>query len=157
MRSTGYGIIKVGERKQLSVIDYGCIKNAASLTHSQCLLAIYKKIATLIDEHRPVAAAVEGIIYVQNRSIAIGMGAARGAALVALAEGEIPVHEYPAKSVKKAATGFGSAQKRQVGFMMRALLSLRETPPPDAADALAIALTHVQLNKVAVTGTGRTI
>ena len=72
------------------------------------------------------------------------MGSARGAALLALAQAGLPIYEYAPKRVKAAATGRGGAQKTQVSFMMRALLGLTENPPSDAADALAIALTHAQ-------------
>ena len=72
------------------------------------------------------------------------MGAARAAALLAAAEAGLPVYEYAPSRVKSAATGQGGAKKAQVGFMMRALLALTKNPPADAADALAVALTHAQ-------------
>lgn len=102
----------------------------------------------LILEYRPEEAAMEGVIYVQNTRTAIALGGARGAAMAAIGEASLPLFEYPAKSVKKAVTGTGAAQKNQVGFMMRALLGLRETPGPDEADALAIAMAHAQAREV---------
>jgi crossover junction endodeoxyribonuclease RuvC len=92
---------------------------------------------------------VEGVIYLQNFQTAITLGAARGAALLAFAEAGLPIFEYAPRRVKSASTGRGGAQKAQVGFMMRAMLGLTENPPPDAADALAIALTHAQNSGVA--------
>ena len=87
---------------------------------------------------------MEGIIYVQSHLTAITMGAARAAALIAAADHGLPVYEYAPRKVKMAVVGNGNADKSQVAFMVRALLGLSETPPPDAADALAIALAHLQ-------------
>jgi crossover junction endodeoxyribonuclease RuvC len=88
--------------------------------------------------------AVEGIIYVQSHQTAISMGAARAAALIAAADHGLAIYEYAPRKVKMAVVGKGTAVKSQVAFMVRALLGLAETPPPDAADALAIALAHLQ-------------
>ena len=80
----------------------------------------------------------------QSHRTAITLGAARGAAILAAAERGIPVFEYSPREVKQAVVGRGGAEKTQVAFMVRALLGLTETPPPDAADALAIGLTHLR-------------
>jgi crossover junction endodeoxyribonuclease RuvC len=143
LRSTGYGIIHADGR-QLRAIAFGVIKNADKVIPSRCLIAIHDQITDLLQLHKPDAAAVEGIIYLQNFQTAITLGSARGAALLAFAEAGLAIYEYAPKRVKAAATGRGGAQKAQVSFMMRALLGLTENPPPDAADALAIALTHAQ-------------
>jgi crossover junction endodeoxyribonuclease RuvC len=143
LRSTGYGIISV-EGRTLSALAYGVIENPARIIPSRCLVAIHQRITDLLQQYRPDAAAVEGIIYLQNYQTAITLGSARGAALLALAEAGLPIYEYAPRRVKSAATGRGGAQKAQVGFMMRAMLGLTENPPPDAADALAIAMTHAQ-------------
>jgi crossover junction endodeoxyribonuclease RuvC len=143
LRSTGYGIIAVDGR-QTKALAYGVIKNADKLLPSRCLVAIHEQVTDLIQKHKPDAAAVEGIIYLQNYQTAITLGSSRGAALLAFAQAGLPVFEYAPRRVKAAATGRGGAQKAQVGFMMRAMLGLTENPPPDAADALAIALTHAQ-------------
>jgi crossover junction endodeoxyribonuclease RuvC len=147
LRCTGYGIIRV-EGRDLRALAYGTIKNPDRLTPSRCLVAIHQRVADLLQEHKPDAAAVEGVIYLQNFQTAITLGSARGAALLAFAEAGLPIYEYAPKRVKAAATGRGGAQKAQVGFMMRAMLGLTENPPPDAADALAIALTHAQNNGI---------
>jgi crossover junction endodeoxyribonuclease RuvC len=80
------------------------------------------------------------------------MGAARGASLAAVGLAGIPIYEYAPRKVKLAVVGKGNAQKQQVAFMIRALLGLTETPPDDAADALAIALAHIQAAEFAKTG-----
>ena len=143
LRSTGYGIIAT-EGRQMHALAYGVIKNSDKLIPSRCLVAIHQQITDLLQQYKPDAAAVEGIIYLQNFQTAITLGSARGAALLAMAEAGLPIYEYAPRRVKAAATGRGGAQKAQVGFMMRALLGLTENPPPDAADALAVALTHAQ-------------
>ena len=143
LRSTGYGIIQV-EGRNTRVLAFGVIKNSPKIVPSRCLVAIRREVCDLVQEYQPDAAAVEGVIYLQNFQTAITLGAARGAALLALAEAGLPIYEYAPKRVKAAATGHGGAQKAQVSFMMRALLGLTENPPADAADALAIALTHAQ-------------
>ena len=143
LRNTGYGIIQV-EGRQLHALAYGIIKNPDKIIPSRCLISIHQQVTDLIQEYQPDVAAVEGIIYLQNYQTAVTLGSARGAALLAFAQAGLPIYEYAPKRVKAAATGKGGAQKAQVGFMMRAMLGLTENPPPDAADALAIALTHAQ-------------
>jgi crossover junction endodeoxyribonuclease RuvC len=143
LRSTGYGIVRV-EGRDLRALGYGVIKNADKLTPSRCLETIHREVSTLLSQHKCDAAAVEGVIYLQNVQTAITLGAARGAALLAMAQAGLPIYEYAPRRVKAAATGRGGAQKAQVAFMMRALLGLTENPPHDAADALAIAVTHAQ-------------
>ena len=98
----------------------------------------------MIEKWQPDEVAVEGIIYVQSHRTAISMGAARAAALIAAADRSLPIFEYAPRKVKQAIVGKGSADKSQVAFMVRALLGLDETPPHDAADALAIGLAHLQ-------------
>ena len=143
IRGTGYGIIDVTGNK-LTPVAFGTIPNPVSRSPEASLLNIVETLRDVIREHRPEQAAIEKIIFVQSVRVAIIMGTARGAALVALAEAGLPVSEYPAKLIKMAATGRGGAQKQQVGFMMRVLLNLKTTPGPDEGDALAIALTHAR-------------
>jgi crossover junction endodeoxyribonuclease RuvC len=150
LRSTGYGIIAV-EGRTTRALAYGVIRNADKIVPSRCLVAIHQQVTDLVQEYQPDSAAVEGIIYLQNYQTAITLGSARGSAILALAQAGLPIFEYAPRRVKAAATGRGGAQKAQVGFMIRAMLGLTETPPPDAADALAVALTHAQNTGVRVT------
>lgn len=153
LRNTGYAVIeqlnpaaegrpRLPQQARYRALTYGVIRNPAALRPSQCLVAIRRELAALIEEHQPAVCAIESVIYVQSFKTAITLGAARGAALLAAAERDLPIHEYPPKRVKQAVVGRGSASKDQVAFMMRALLGLSETPPSDAADALAIGLAH---------------
>jgi len=153
LRNTGYGIIEADGKSGLSVVHYGVISSPKESLPSLCLLEIYRGLRTVIENARPEAAAVEGIIFVQSHRTAITMGAARAAAILALTEAGLPIFEYAPRRVKSAATGQGGAKKGQVGFMMRALLGLKENPPADAADALAVALTHAQSREGLTQGT----
>ncbi|SDT93932.1 Holliday junction endonuclease RuvC [Verrucomicrobium sp. GAS474] len=158
LRNTGYGLIDTraaapGSGRAGGMVAFGVIRTGKEALPSECLRLIAAGLREVIALHKPDVAAVEGIIFVQSHRTAITMGAARGAALVALAEAGVPVYEYAPTRVKAAATGGGGAKKAQVGFMMRALLGLSENPPADAADALAIALTHAQTKPGLTTGT----
>ena len=119
---------------------------------SSCLVAIRDRLAELIREYTPDCCALEAVIYVQSYKTAIILGAARGAAILAAAEKGLPVFEYSPKRIKQSAVGRGGAGKNQVAFMVRALLGLTETPDADAADALAIALTHLRIDEAAARG-----
>lgn len=155
LRSTGYGLVREGdpaEGGKLQALAYGQIVNKPALRPSSCLLAIREQLGDLIAQHQPHAVAVEGVIYVQSVKTAIMLGAARGAALLAAAHYGLEIHEYAPKRVKQSVTGNGAAEKPQVAFMVRALLGLTETPQADAADALAIAITHLRMRKAANLG-----
>jgi crossover junction endodeoxyribonuclease RuvC len=146
LRHTGYGVIETQGTK-MTLVEYGVITNKPAIRHTDCLKQIYQQLKARLEISLPEEAAVEGIIYAQNTLTAITLGAARGAALLALAEANLTIFEYAPRLIKVASTGYGGAQKQQVGFMIRAMLGLRETPPPDAADALAVAITHAQNSK----------
>jgi crossover junction endodeoxyribonuclease RuvC len=143
LRNTGVAILD-GNNGKPRAIYYGTIHNRAALASSSCLVAIRDRLAELIQEHEPESCALESVIYVQSYRTAIQLGAARGAAILAAAERGLPVFEYAPKRIKQATVGQGGAAKNQVAFMVRALLGLTETPDADAADALAIGLTHLR-------------
>ena len=143
LRNCGVAIVD-GENGKSRALFFGTIHNPSSLKSSACLVAIRDQLAGLIREHEPDCCALEAVIYVQSYKTAILLGAARGAAILAAAESGLPVFEYAPRRIKQATVGTGTAKKNQVAFMMRALLGLTETPDPDSADALAIALTHLR-------------
>jgi crossover junction endodeoxyribonuclease RuvC len=143
LRNTGVAILEAHNGKT-KALYYGTIHNRAALASSSCLVAIRDRLAELIHEHEPESCALESVIYVQSYRTAIQLGAARGAAILAAAERGLPVFEYAPKRIKQATVGQGGAAKNQVAFMVRALLGLTETPDADAADALAIGLTHLR-------------
>jgi crossover junction endodeoxyribonuclease RuvC len=143
LRNTGWSILEKNGR-DLTAIAYGVISNPAKLLHSGCLVAIREQLSDVIREHRPTVCAIESTIYVQSFKTAIVLGTARAACLIAAAEHGLAIYEYAPREVKQAAVGRGAAQKDQVAFMIRSMLRLKETPPPDAADALAVGITHFQ-------------
>src|SRR5213595_3168011 len=153
LRNCGVAIVD-RENGKSRALFFGTIHNATSLKSSACLVAIRDRLAQLIREHEPDCCALEAIIYVQSYKTAILLGAARGAAILAAAEKGLPVFEYAPTRIKQATVGRGGAGKTQVAFMVRALLGLTETPDADAADALAIGLTHLRAQEGAARGIG---
>ena len=143
IRNTGYAVLE-GDPRKPAVLAYDVISIPAKLIQSAALAAVRMHLANVIRKYHHDEVAVEGIIYVQSHLTAISMGAARAAALIAAADHGLPVYEYAPRKIKMAVVGNGNADKSQVAFMVRALLGLAETPPPDAADALAIAIAHLQ-------------
>ncbi len=143
LRKSGVAVID-SDGGKFRALHFGVIHNPAALTMSSCLVAIHDRLAELIHQHEPDCCALEAVIYVQSHKTAITLGAARGAAILAAAGRGLSIFEYAPKRIKQATVGNGSADKSQVAFMVRALLSLTETPGPDAADALAIGLTHLR-------------
>ena len=151
LRNTGVAIVDANNGKPHSIY-FGTIHNKSAMRPSSCLVCIRDRLAELIREHGPDCCALESVIYVQSHKTAILLGAARGAAILAAAENGLPVFEYPPTRIKQATVGRGGAGKNQVAFMVRALLGLTETPGSDAADALAIGLTHVRAQETAQMG-----
>ena len=159
LRNTGVAIVETNGGGKFRALHYSVIHNSAALPMSACLVAIRERLADLIQVHQPDCCALESVIYVQSYKTAITLGAARGSAIMAAAERGLPVFEYAPKRIKQATVGNGSADKAQVAFMVRALLGLIESPKADAADALAIGLTHLRAQEVERFGltTGRRI
>jgi crossover junction endodeoxyribonuclease RuvC len=151
LRNTGVAIVDTNNGKPCALY-FGTIHNRNSLPSSSCLVAIRDRLSELIREHEPDSCALESVIYVQSYKTAILLGAARGAAMLAAAENGLPVFEYAPTRIKQATVGRGGAGKNQVAFMVRALLGLTETPDADAADALAIGLTHLRSAETARLG-----
>ncbi len=143
VRNTGYAVLE-GDARTPKVLDFGVITIPQVHAQSVALAAVHTHLSNLMKKWQPDEIAVEGIIYVQSHKIAISMGAARAAAMIAAADHGLKVYEYAPRKVKMAVVGKGTADKAQVAFMVRALLQLSETPPADAADALAIGMAHMQ-------------
>lgn len=139
-RLTGYGIIDVSTPTPAYVAS-GCIRLQAD-DLAQRLAQIYAGITEVIAVHRPGEFAIEQVFMANNADSALKLGQARGTAIVCAANHGLPVSEYGPRQIKQAVTGTGAADKRQVQHMVTAILGLDGTPQADAADALAIALTH---------------
>jgi crossover junction endodeoxyribonuclease RuvC len=143
LRNTGYAVVEAA-LPRARALAYGVIRNGPKLKQSACLVAIRSAIDQIIKEFKPVECAMESVIYVQSYRTAILLGAARAASIIAAAEHKLPIFEYPPKRVKQAVVGRGAAQKQQVVYMIQTMFQLKEAPPHDAADALALGLTHLQ-------------
>ena len=140
-RITGYAIIDT-TADQARYIDAGCVRAGAGAMPDR-LAAIFAGLTRVIELHRPEVMAIEQVFVARSADSALKLGQARGAAIVAAVNASIPVVEYAARRVKLAVTGTGAATKEQVAHMVTTLLRLTQTPSADAADALAIALCHV--------------
>ena len=126
----------------LRAIDYGCLTTSADLPLPERLVLIHDHVAELIETHHPAIVAVERVFFSKNAQTAFAVGQARGVVLLAAAQAGVPVREATPNEVKMGVTGYGRADKGQVGRMVAVILRLAEVPTPDdAADALAIAIS----------------
>jgi len=145
LRGTGYGVIRLAKPHPLA-LAHGTISCPAGWERSRCLAKISQTLREVLKQHQPTICVVEGIFYVQNLQTAIIMGEARGAALATVAEAGLDIYEIATRKVKLAIVGYGAAQKSAVAKMVQRMLNLPKPPAPDAADALALALTHAREN-----------
>ena len=143
-RVTGYGIIDV-TGQEVRYVDSGCIRLADEAMPLR-LMMIHQGISELIRMYRPQEFAIEAIFVHKNPNSALKLGQARGVAICAAVLAQLPVAEYAAKSIKQAVVGKGKAAKEQVQHMVVQMLALSGTPQADAADGLAVALTHALRN-----------
>lgn len=142
--TTGYGV--VAQADGLHLVACGVISTSAGMPLAERLLTIHRQLTALIAQHRPEAVAVEELFFSKNVRTAISVSQARGVVLLTAAQAGVPVFEYKPGEVKQAVTGYGGADKAQMQEMVRLLLNLDQAPQPDdAADAVAIALCHLQL------------
>lgn len=142
--TTGYGIVEEDNFGNLKTLSYGVVLTRSDQPLEKRLQIIFNSISELILLHQPASASVEKLFFKQNVTNAISVGQARGVVLLALANQNIAVAEYSPAEVKSAISGYGGAEKSQVQAMVKAILNLDEIPKPDdAADALAIAICHI--------------
>ena len=142
-RIAGYGVVEKGKTGLLNLC-HGVIELDPQTPLSARLFELSSAISLIIGEHRPDAVSVETVFYSKNVKSAVILGHVRGACLLAAAAANISVFEYAPTKIKQAVTGYGRADKAQVQKMVRMLLKLSEEPEPDAADALASAICHIQ-------------
>jgi len=146
--TTGYGFVRIIEDGSLVAVKYGVILTPKEATASARLEMLYDQLHALLNEYKPELAAVEKLFFARNVTTALAVGQARGVVMLCLQQSGIETFEYTPKEVKQAVAGYGSADKRQVQEMVRALLQLDSIPKPDdAADALAIAITHLNTKR----------
>lgn len=141
-RYTGYGIVEA-EGSRIRHVVNGTIRLPGHLTLPDRLKIIYQQLSTIIDRHQPGCMAVEDIFFAKNAKSALRLGQARGAAILAGINSGLPVFEYSALQIKQAVVGYGRADKDQVVQMIQFLFGLADPLNPNAADALAAAVCHL--------------
>jgi crossover junction endodeoxyribonuclease RuvC len=145
LRHTGWGVI-AQEGNRLSFIAAGCIDPKADLPMALRLLALAEGITDIVKVHAPDEAAIEETFVNKNARSALLLGQARGSIILALAQNGLSVAEYAANRIKQSITGFGHADKKQIQAMIGTLLPGAGRLVADAADALAVAITHAHHN-----------
>ena len=139
----GFGVIRSNDESEL--LDYGVVETGSSSPMPARLNHLYDTVRKLIERYQPDVLAIEQLFFARNVTTAIAVGQARGVVLLAAAQHGVPVVEYSPSEVKQAVVGYGKADKAQMQEMVRIILNLDAAPQPDdAADALAVALCHVQ-------------
>lgn len=139
---TGWGVIETRNAK-LTSQDYGCIETFSTIQVQIRLKEIHDQLAEIVMKEKPDVVVIEELFFNTNAKTAFVVGQARGVVLLTAAEHKLPIVIYTPLQVKVALTGYGRAEKLQVGKMVKTLLHLSSIPAPDdTADALAIALTH---------------
>jgi crossover junction endodeoxyribonuclease RuvC len=147
-RITGVGIIDVFPRGEIRPCYYGAVKTNAKASFAFRLKQIYSGLMELMDQYHPDQVALEDIFYSENVKTAIVMGHARGVSLLAPVNFGVEPVEYSPREVKMAVVGNGGATKSQVQFMVQRILNIKEDiQPADAADALAVAICHLNRMK----------
>lgn len=142
-RFLGWGVVRQDGNRVIH-IAHGVVRAGERRPLSERLCVLDEALRAVIEQHRPDVGSVETLFFHKDAQAAAKLGHARGVALLCLARASLQVAEYAPAQVKRVITGKGQADKRQVALMVRAILGLDEPPPSDAADALALALTHLR-------------
>jgi len=141
-RRCGWGVVEAREGSRLGWVAHGVVQPPAHDPLESRLVAVYEGLVRVIAEHAPDACGVEDVFFAASARSALVLGQARGVALLAAARAGLRVFAYPPAMVKQAVTGSGRAEKFQVARMVGVILGVPEAGQADAADALAIAITH---------------
>ncbi len=144
LQNTGLAVLnKTGNSVQF--VDFRLVRSKQSDTFAERLKSIYDQIADFLQQHTPDVVALEEVYYAKNAQVALKMGHARGAAILAVANQKIAVAEYSPREIKLSVTGNGNASKHQVQQMILRILNISEIPPTyDITDAMAVAYCHCQ-------------
>jgi crossover junction endodeoxyribonuclease RuvC len=141
---TGFGVVELCLDGKLICLTCGAVKLSPREPLPIRLSRIFERLGAIILEHQPDNVAIEDIFYALNVKSALKLGQVRGVAMLAASTAGLEVAEYAPLTIKSAVVGYGRAEKQQVQHMVTRLLNLAEVPePPDAADALAIAICHL--------------
>lgn len=142
-RRFGWGVVG-REGSRLIHVAHGVIDVEDEGELAERLVAIEQRLVEVVATHAPHEASIEALFFAKDAQAAAKLGHARGVGLLVCARAGLPSFEYAPARVKRTVAGAGAADKAQVAQMVRVLLGLKAAPPPDAADALAIAVTHLQ-------------
>jgi crossover junction endodeoxyribonuclease RuvC len=146
--TTGYGLVRANPDGELIMVAYGIISTPKEASASVRLEMLFDDLNKIIKKYKPETAAVEKLFFQSNVKTALAVGQARGVVMLCLQKAKVETFEYTPNEVKQAVAGYGGADKRQIQEMVRALLQLEGIPKPDdAADALAIAITHLNTKR----------
>lgn len=141
---TGWGIVERISGNLYKTIDYGVIRTPADLAMPYRLRDIYESLFKIITKYNPESVGIENLFFFKNQKTVIAVGQARGVAIVCSVNCGKEVYDYTPLQVKQAITGYGRADKKQMQKMVKTVLGLKEIPKPDdAADALAVAVCHL--------------
>lgn len=144
----GYGLVKEYNDGSLQAIEYGVIRTPAKTPMPERLNIIYDTLKDIVAEFKPDRAAVEELFFSRNVTTAITVSQARGVILLALQRADLTINEYKPNMIKQSISGYGGADKKQMQEMVRMLLNLEKVPrPDDAADALAISITDINIGR----------
>jgi crossover junction endodeoxyribonuclease RuvC len=127
---------------------HGVIRVGSKCPLPHRLLTIYRGINDVIEAHQPRCVAVEAVFHARNPRSSLILGHARGVVLLAAVHASLEVHEYSALQVKQALTGHGRAEKGQMRTLVRSVLAIKDNPPMDASDALALAVCHAHSRRM---------
>ncbi|UJF18630.1 crossover junction endodeoxyribonuclease RuvC [Vibrio sp. SS-MA-C1-2] len=152
-RITGYGIIRQ-QGRQLIYLGSGCIRTSSKDLPGR-LKEIYAGVSEVITQFQPNVFGIEQVFMSKNADSALKLGQARGSAIVAAVNADLPVHEYAARLIKQAVVGTGGADKVQVQQMVMSILKLETKPQIDASDALAVAICHAHTHQSLIAMAGK--
>jgi crossover junction endodeoxyribonuclease RuvC len=138
----GWAVLKT-ENSEQRIWNYGCIETSKDTEPQKRLVDVYKQVCVLIKKYKPDSLAIEELFFTTNAKTAFKVGEARGVIVLAGAMQKIPISSYTPLQIKIAVTGYGKADKAQVGRMVKTILKLKELPKlDDTVDAIAVSLTH---------------
>jgi crossover junction endodeoxyribonuclease RuvC len=145
---TGWGVIEAVSRDKINSIQYGCIKTMPPAPLIERLQMVHDELQSIIYRYKPDVVAIEELFFLKAAKSVASVGQSRGAIVLTVSMNKIPLFEYNPRCVKMALTGYGSADKHQIQHMVKAFLKFKEIPKPDdAADALAMAICHINTIK----------
>ncbi|MDA9555902.1 crossover junction endodeoxyribonuclease RuvC [Vibrio sp.] len=152
-RITGYGVIRQ-QGRHLSYLGSGCIRTQEKELPAR-LKVIYAGVSEIIQQYQPDVFSIEQVFMSKNADSALKLGQARGSAIVAAVNADLPVFEYAARLIKQSVVGTGAADKSQVQHMVKQMLKLPARPQADAADALGAAICHANTNQTLISLAGK--